>query len=49
MTFLPGYDCAWNYTKACGAADEPCEAGYNEESDGFHAKVYRSFSMTSSA
>ena len=28
MTFLPGYNCSWNYTKACGAADEPCEAGY---------------------
>ena len=28
MTFLPGYNCSWNYTKACGAADEPCEAGF---------------------
>ncbi|KAH8048629.1 hypothetical protein JL722_12450 [Aureococcus anophagefferens] len=27
-TLLNGWDCPWNYTKACGAADEPCRAGY---------------------
>lgn len=28
MTFLDGGSCAWNYTAACGAADEPCVDGY---------------------
>jgi len=27
-TLLNGWDCPWNYTKACGAPDEPCRAGY---------------------
>ena len=27
MSFLPGWDCPWNYTKACNGSD-PCDAAY---------------------